>query len=606
MDRINKGTHFLMPLKSCNDTQPLTLLSAIYRDGRRLVKQALFLLICFTAVGILAACSGKSPTSIDETSLVVIPSTSDTIKESADPVTPEPTDVPGVTYTFDLTEEEIVDPDHQLAFISNQDRAVIFGGENSPLFIEGKFACSEVDSMWSPATSMSFHLTSAIYRFAYSIDKTSVAFVVRKENPVDYILIYFDGLEATEVSPDSEYFCISSDGSSVAYVLDGTLYVWNASSKESTLITDDATSNFVLSPTGKYIGYAKGDNYTCYIAPVGGDSLEIGSLCYPVALTDDGSVFYYYDASSDETAFCVFSSGSPRVLDDDAVIELRDYPAHDSNLVFNRDCTQVVYRAGEDFFFSMNGREPVKATGGSVVDANEKYYVSDSFVRIQIAGTTYFAPYYVENKNLCNLLFQNGDTLSFFDENFKVFTFPVSEYSEGVLSGNGKSLSYHASDRTVDPPTEEFIFVTDFSDPESGKLTFSDLYAWFILSTKAGNLYYCNDVGQLFVIRGDEDPAKLDTYVNDFNIMTVGNTSYIYYLKDETNYTYTLCRIEDAPGAKSEVVDTDVVDMDICDAGLVYYKNEVIFDPGSSAKDIYFAQDGLNGEFVFTMGYEDY
>lgn len=606
---MKKVNHF-QANKSCNKLHsPDPETGSPVKNGMlpiRMLSLSIVLILLTCTLLALTACSVTDPQPPSISSDETIPTTTADMQETTVMTTPEPTEVPAIAYTFDLSEDLVKKPDHQLAFISNQDQAVIFGGENSPYIIEGNFVCSEVDSMWSPATNISFHSALAMYRFAYSIDKTSIVFIVRKENPIINVLMYFDGSKASEVSPDSEYFCISSDGSSVAYVLDDKLYVWDASSKESTLITDNATSNFVLSPSGKYIGYAKGDDFTCFIAPVGGDSFEIGSSCYPVALTDDGSVFYYYDASGDDTAFSVFSSGSHRILKDHAVIKDSNN-AFDTNLIFNRDCTQVVYYSGEQSFFSMNGGEPVSVLAGSVVDTNPRYYVDDSFVRIQIAGTTYIAPYYLKSKNLCNVLFQNRDTLTFFDENFEVFTFPVSEYSEGVLSGNGRALSYQASDRSVDPPTEEFVFLRDFSDPESSKLIFSDLHTWSITMTQSGNLYYLNDVAQLFVIRGNEEPFKLDTYVYDFNIMTIGNASYIYYLRDETskNYSlcYTLCRIEDAPGAQPEVIDTDVIGMDICDAGLVYYKNEELYDAGSWSKDIYFIEDGLTGAFVFTMSY---
>jgi hypothetical protein len=84
--------------------------------------------------------------------------------------------------------------------------------------------------------------------------------------------------------------------------------------------------------------------------------------------------------------------------------------------------------------------------------------------------------------------------------------------------------------------------------------------------------------------------------------MVVGDTSYVYYLKDPLeDYSYTLCCIEDVPGAEPVVIDTGVYDMDICDAGLVYYKNEIDGAPDYQADDVYFAADGLHGEYVFRL-----
>jgi len=583
-------------------TRPAHRNDAGFRESGRIPVFLLYPLLLLTVCGcgLLAACTDKEPANTSAasvTSSAVLSTASETsLPETSEAASsaPLPTEIPFSKYKFDLTDVEEEKPAHQLAYLADADGAVIFGGETSPYYIEGGFKHSEVDSMWSPMTSFTFHLTDAVNDYAYSIDKTSIVFLVGEEGSINENLTYFDGSKAYTISVCTGYFCISSDGSAVAYINAGSLYVWNSSTNESTLITEDATDFFGLSPQGTYISFTTKNDGSCYAAPIGGDSIQIGSSCQPIALTDDGSLVYYYEGNGNHGKLCAYCSGIIQVLDESAAI-------NGSGLVFNRDCTQIVFPINDSYYFSMNGGKPIKATGGAPVDTNPKYYANDSFVRLIKINGQIIAPYFVDNKNLCNLLFQSGTTLSFFDEDLNVFSFPIGEYSEGILSEGGKALLYFSTD-TKNMSKYIYTFISDFADPACAQAVLDDKYIWNALLTAGDSIYYRNDIEQLFMIRGSAEPVKIDTYVYDLNTMTIGGTSYVYYLKDglEDN-TYTLCRIEDAPGAKSVIIDKGVIDMDICDAGLVYYKNVSYIFPDQSTVDVYFADDGLHGENIFNL-----
>ena len=555
---------------------------------------AFFLLLTACGCGFLSACSAKEPTDTSPAASVgVITASGASAPETGDATATLQTDIPFTKYKFDLTETEAVKPVHQLAYLADTDGAVIFGGEISPYYVDGVFQNSDVDSMWSPMTSFTFHLTDAVNDYAYSIDKTAIVFLVGEEGSTNKNLTYFDGSRAYTISECTGYFCISSDGSAVAYINDGSLYVWHPSTNESTFITDNATDSFALSPKGKYISYTTKNDGVCYAAPIGREAIQIGSSCQPIALTDDDSLVYYYEANSNHGKLCAYCSGIIQVLDESTAINR-------SGLVFNRDCTQIVFPINNSYYFSMNGGKPIRAAGGSVVDSNPKYYVDDSFVRLIKINGQIIAPYFADNKNLCNMLFQSGNTLSFFDEDLNVFSFTASEYSEGILSEGGKALLYFSTDAKN---TSKYIytFISDFADPACAQAILDDKHIWNALLTADDNIYYRNDIGQLYRIRGSAEPVKIDTYVYDLNTMTINGTSYVYYLKDRLDDgTYTLCRIKDTPGAESVVIDNGVYDMDICDAGLVYYKNMIALEPEESTVDVYFADDGLHGEKIFT------
>ena len=566
--------------------------AGLRENGR--IPVLLFASILLIAFGVLTACANKEPANTSDSSAkseaeVLIAETGAIGTASS-----LPTEILFTKYNFDLTESEHVTPDHQLAYLANTNGAVIFGGETSPYYISGEFKNSDVDSMWSPMTSFTFHLTDVVNDYAYSMDKKSIVFLVGDEGSINEILTYFDGSKAYTISQCTGYFCISSDGSAVAYINGGSLYVWNSSTNESTLITKNATDSFALSPMGKYIGYTVKNDWVCYAEPIGGEAVRIGSSCQPVALTDDGSLVYYYEGNSKYGKLCVYSPGTTQVLDESATIS-------SSGLVFNRDCTQIVFPIKDSYYLSMIGGKPIKAAGGGVVDTNPKYYTNDSFVRLIKINGQIISPYFVDKKNLCNLLFQSGTTLSFFDEDLNVFSFNVSDNSEGILSEGGKALLYFSTDAKN---TSKYIytFVSDFADPACAQAVLDDKYIWDALLTADDNIYYRNDIMQLYRIQGSAEPVKIDTYVYDLNTMSIGGTSYVYYLKDcLKDGTYTLCCIEDAPGAESVVIDNGVCDMDICDAGLVYYKNRIALEPEESTVDVYYADDGLQGKKIFTL-----
>ena len=560
-----------------------------------LLSSILLLTVC--GCGLLSACTAKEPTDTSASSAVLSTASGALLPETGEAAASSqlPAEVPFSKYQFDLTETEDVKPEHQLAYLANVDRAVIFGGETSPYYIEGSFTGTKVYSIWSPATNFSFQETAVINDYAYSMDKTSIVFRVKEEGSSLINLMYFDGSKAYKVSACSGYYCISSDGSAAAYIRDGSLFVWNYSTKESRLITEDATECFALSPSGKYICYSTGKDFSCYCAPIGGDSIQIGTSCQPIALTDDGSLVYYFEGSGGRGKLCTYYSGTTQVLDESASIIK-------SSLTFNRDCTQIVFSMDGSYYFSMNGGKPIRATGGDVIDTNSKYYVNDSFVRlIKLNGRT-ITPYFVDNKNLCNLLFQNGAALSYFDKDLNVFSFSILDSSEGYLSDGGKGLLYISDEPHADPYKSTYVFVSDFSDPVCSERILADPYIVAAILTANDTIYYRNDIGQLYVIRGSAEPVKIDTYVSGLATMVVGDTIYVYYLKDHLeDDSYTLCCVEDIPDARSFVIDKGVYDIDICDAGLVYYKNRCGVFPDNSTSDVYFADDGLHGECVFNL-----
>lgn len=593
----------------------------------RSLSTALLLFLVIIASVTSISCSKKKPpvtppTSSEEKAVTWIDEYSG---EMVFPTTPAP--------AFDLSDDAVVYPDHPLTFISSQEQAVIFGGDNSPYILEGRFSVVNY-----------YDDFSSIYNYAYSLDRESVLFMASEVDTRSSVLMYYDGSEAVEVCPYTEYFCVCDDGSAVAYLLKNTLYVWDASTGNSVLIAEEATPNFVLSPSGSYIAYATGKDFDCYFGPVGGEAQIVDRFCYPIAITDDGSTLYYYDDSRDCdcpplaisdgestsyyyddptpyddrdnmkcAALCAFAFGDYRILDMDVEISRKIY-SNDSYLIFNRDHSQILFRDHDgSFYFSMNGNEPVPAAGGVVVTENTAGKDDFSLVRRQKVGRLTIFPCFVNKKNLCNLLFRNNDflqseyELSYFDENFIVHSFPLGDDWADALLDEARSLIYDRNQERYYSYKSSYVYIVDFTDPDSEQVAFPDEHIYRITRTSNGNFYYLNDVGQLFMVHGDDEPIKIDTYVGQLcpETMVVSGTTYVYYQKDWSEQR-ALYRIEDVPGATPVTIDIEVEAIDITDAGLLYYKDVPTGDPGVSSWDIFFAKDGLTVDHSFNLTNYDY
>lgn len=150
------------------------------------------------------------------------------------------------------------------------------------------------------------------------ISKTTEPFMNNRLSPngkaqaivADGTLYYFKGTDVKTVAEDVNTITISDDGSTLAYLAENVISVYNGSSKTvAELDSDERFSSMVLSPDGGALVYfvEKNGKYKAY-GWKGGEPVSLGSYSYGF-VSNGGSVFYgineknkaYYVKNFDES-----------------------------------------------------------------------------------------------------------------------------------------------------------------------------------------------------------------------------------------------------------------------------------------------------------------
>jgi len=232
------------------------------------------LLLLFCILWLVPGCSTqKKQPSVDSTAFSTS-ATEFTSSEEPSHEEPSPPEVlPG--YTFDLTGDVLnTDREGKLTFFCNNSEIVILGGD-SGVYRLSSLNLHSTDEYrgyyyWGEQSSYYEYFPIPLVH-TYSMDKKAIVFLVnyRKTEP-DYTykgrgdLMYYDGVEAIVLASDVTDFSISNDGTGVAYITDTSeaikdseLYVYDAETKITTLISDRAEASYVLSPDGDTLGYCE-------------------------------------------------------------------------------------------------------------------------------------------------------------------------------------------------------------------------------------------------------------------------------------------------------------------------------------------------------------
>ena len=272
---------------------------------------------------------------------------------------PAPRPAPLPPIHFDLTGEQWSEYSNALTIEANDEYVMVLGGENSPLRMDGKYShINDYYYGYTDALSMDTQ---------YSMDGTSLASILDRDNSKTGKLMYCDGKSVFEVAKGVDRFLLSNDGSTIAY-LTGTyehgvgcpLYLFDCSTGETRFITDGASRLFTLSPSGDAIAYCtfyevdNADALQAYFSVNGEKIQDIGKDCYCVALTDDGSTVYYAQKLEDGEKFYAMHNSEIQLLAHSQKADLNN-PTVLSQYCFNNDCSQVVFGNGKSIYFSMDG-----------------------------------------------------------------------------------------------------------------------------------------------------------------------------------------------------------------------------------------------------------
>jgi len=346
-------------------------------------------------------------------------------------------------------------------------------------------------------------------------------------------LRYYDGTAAVQISKDVCAFEFSDDGTGVAYLMysetpdvGSALYVYYTDTKESVLISSIASDGFVLSPDGNTIAYREytdPENATkldCAYQVIGEEPVSVKTGATPVAITDRGDTIYYCTNGG----FFVQSGDHTQTLCDDSDFE--------EGIIFNIDHSQVLYPNNDGLYFSKNGGIPVAFSAGTpIILGREEYYSELSYYgdyyRSVNLEDDQIQTYTINKRNLCNLLIQGESNLYYFDENLKEQTLEQEVGWYGHYVGNGQGVLCEE----VDPETglTAYGYLSDFTDPDCVPRIFGDEYVRDIEILTSGDIFYDNDVGQLFRVDLDGTETLIDTYSCLMGCEEYAGISYVYY-----------------------------------------------------------------------------
>ena len=493
-------------------------------------------------------------------------------------------------------------------------------GSPAPLFINGSFDLSEISGVESnqylAVQKLQMAGTSTFADVIYSQDRTSLVFLMNKAGDGAGDLMYFDGITLVKIAGLVSTYTYSNDGSTAAYCQGDTLYKYDCLTGTAEIVDEGGNIGYILSPNGNAIALVRDQNDTleAYYSVNSDEPIQFATGCYPIALTDDAAIIYYVTQEVPELA----------ALHNGRITHYASGFSRYSTVIFNRDCTQILYAGDQDAsWFSEDGEAPVMVSSipiTGIAGWQSNYGRDDIYDRIiHYIVVIDFCTEFADTDTLYNLLFLAGNDTNYgngleivpftslvcFCENGETQTFPLNVYNTAQVQRNGTSLLYQASDETG--MNSQFTYIDNYLNPAVKPVTLTK-YAQFYDITTGGTIYYSNDIGQLFRLSGADTKVKVDTYAQLADSFDTGTATYLYYLRDMTDTgLWTLCGIEDKKGAEPFVISENVAEVRICDFGVIYFTYDSYKDQQEMhKKNLYYSTDGENFAFVMPLEYDFY
>jgi len=561
-------------------------------------------------LGTLTACQthtniGKSEAAASVSSSVTTnPSTAISASPSADPspvVTESTAPIDYSQIQVPVMDSSLQEGAHKLAFFSNHEQAVILGGIESPYYIKGTFNLSETTGAESSSISYQGNLSDPkpYSQVAYSQDRDSLVFMMNVNVSRIGDLMYFDGEKAVKIADSVSSFTYANDGGTAAYEKGNSLYKYDCRTGSAELVCDSATSGYILSPNGDTIAYTTmtGPVVAAYYSTKGKEPLLITSKGYPLAVTDDGSTIYFTSYDEELSA-----------MHDGQITSLGYFSVEifTFRLLFSRDCTQVVF--GKDdagSYFSDKGSTPVKISDytysglfGWQADGNDAIFDK---VIVYSSNKNYY-PQFADSDTLFDLpisAYKGTDSyLISFDKDMKVHTYSLNQPSVTQVQRNGRSV---LSSSFYSGTGAKLFYIGNYLDPESEPEVLDD-YTNFYNITSGGTIYYSNDIGQIFMIRGTDSPVKIDTYARILDSFDANGTTFLYYQKFSGEQATSLWCIEDKADATPMRIAKEISSARVCDFGVIY--QTLVSDAGGSQESIYnlyYSTGGINFSFAMKL-----
>ena len=397
----------------------------------------------------------------------------------------------------------------------------------------------------------------------YSLDGKTAAYL--DEDQALYVV--YKG-EENRIKNNVESFRLSADGSTVAYVNSkDELVLVDLKTEEESVVTEDIYgSEYALSPNGRSVLYAEGDEdeYTVFTYVDGKvTELEDGKGAVPVGIADKAKYVYY----ADEDGALYVKSGKK-----EAVKLAREYNVN-QKAILNADHTQIMYSVnGDSVYVSVQGGEDVKITGKGLHYLTGLQYnnPTEGTKAITFAFRDIRGQYFIDGQGMLRYIEKNLDTTSVDKdiETLKVTdTMSMVYYVDedgGLYRGKGGSDKFERIARDVE---------------------------MFDITSDGKTCYYLDDENTLFYIDKKGNDEKIAKNVKTFCITP---DDYVLYLTDYDISSGKLygCR----NGKDADLVAKDVYSVWTTETG-AYYRCDIDIQDGGTCK-IYGASSKLEFEKI--------
>lgn len=574
-------------------------------------KPLLFISILICAIGAVTACSmslhketGEITSVTESTTDLSSGSTRSTVPES-DPTKASTRTETANPFTFDLTEEEVTQTGAPLMLIKGEDEAVIIGGQTSPSTKKGSFYSGFGSMDWDETA-----YNNDSENCKYSMDRSKLVFSPRGEEG-NNSLVYYDGTKAQVITSEFSDYVFSLSGNAVAYStpIDGLhtideLYIYDCEKKVSRRICKNFVcyrGDFCISPSGDAVLYADSRDPLNIIIGYN-EPVMISSTGNPIAISDGGEFVYYEKTNGLTWELYVYKEGRSIKLLSARMNENQQYV--NRSYIFNRDRTQILIALETRLWFSMDGSQAV-----CVADTNDVGTPLSSEYRTEYDFTCRSTEplirdghtIYLPAKNLCNQLYRFAGTLLYLDSNLneRYFAAQVPEHAH-ESSVYGDHLVY--MEKSPNYSGDDLYYTNNFREAGTADKVPVE-YAADAVLTENGSIYVENDIGQLFVVNGDDAPRLIATYADLIGRYEVDGTTYVFFTQDPgsraENYDWVdLYRVEDVSGAEPQKVASGIYGAHIDVTGIYIHEPSTRTGAGYDwYEDIRYSEDG--NRFVF-------
>lgn len=416
-----------------------------------------------------------------------------------------------------------------------------------------------------------------------SIDNSRAAILSEFDSLEGGSLYLIDAKGEKLIDDGVYYFVMAPSGKAVVYLTDydyragtATLMLYNG--RKSVKIKNDISlvindePYLVISPDGSAVAYLEkdeDDEFTSYISINGKAPRKFGKYQEIVALSDKAKYVYYIEFEEDR-----YSGGEFYVKSGNDKVKLAADSEKLGDLLFNEDCTQMLFHYEKKTYLTAKGNEKVKILN------NRAYPLLPS--------------------NAVQLKFESGNVIyginSFTDKllvaSEDIYYLDRKHEPNKITGRNYRALVTDDMKKLIYLDYSECLHIVsklDSKSPKDVELNASDDVVNFAIDGGGSTIYYVNEDDELYSITASNKPHKVADDVARYNLVTLGKK--LYFLVD---YYDTGALYYTTGKRKSSVKDADEVSYAYrLGNGLIYQEGDY------DERAIYGSSNGKNFRRLF-------